>query len=1544
MHVAQPQSYRVRSNPDAEGVARTRQNGNVLEPGIVWEREIAGDEVQSFGLNLTAAQFISVSVVQRGAKVIVSLINPEQKKLFEVNGSNVGQGTEALYWVADAGGSYRIDVRAFDAKAARAGYAISLKETRVATDQDRTRVAAQQALSEADGLAARLAADALAVWRGEKVFSEAVEKYNLALTLVRQLGDRRLELRIYTQLGDLSARLRKYGAAEDYFQQAIEMSQALSDLPLTAALLTHIGNIESRASFDSDNSGRSSNQGKQKSLDYYDRAVTVIRELQDKGLEAEVLTLKSESYRELGMYRSQAEYLERAAALYELAGRRREEAETLEKLAGLYMEKYAAKGRQGLEFSKRALALYRKLGDSAKAQQVLSTFQEYEKEVVQLEAFETSREKLDRLVSDFGREGKPSANAKLKAAVDEAELLLERGIPRAGDPLLLLMEGDTTGGLFPGSKRDGPVGVLADFYFELGSACDVLGDAESAGDYFDRALEAYESVDSTEGAERAREKLTAAVSKAKGPVDTKAQTGKPRITIQSEPDESVFSLAFSQDGSILATGSFEGTIKLWETHSGLVLDTLASHVGKDPEVNFGPKGRTLTVSGAGNTELWNVGDGELIRSVNGAVTFSAGEELAASYSSAMYQSDVVNLWDAQSGKFLRWLKGHEGPILTVSFSPDHQLLASGGVDRTVRIWDTQQGTLLHTLEGHQTDIDAVSFNEDGSEVVSYGGDSISITWDAHTGRLLKRAARNQLPGERKTSSRNSDRDMTSPDGRVIAHLSGTGIELRDATTKQLIRTLSGRPTIRSRVQFSDDGKSLSIVNNAYFTILDLQSSDFVRKEKVTHRGIVEQSEFSFSEGDAREPFHIVSPDGRVEVLNTRKRGGAEFRNVQSGRLIRFVRGDIDEGHFSHDGRRVILGSDLWDARTGALVKTFPEATSIGFSHDSKIVVGLNADRARSPGIFVADARTGQLIATRKFASANKNKNFLSAASLLGITDVNISNDLSRLTITESGASGRNGGGTLYNAQTGEELAPISQGNGIFPTTFSPDSKLIAVQNSETQINLINAEDGSLIDTLTGHSNYVESLDFSPDSRTLVSSSLDGTIKFWNMESRELLATLLLFEDGNWLAVAPDGLFDGTADAMEQVTWRVGKTSEVVPMSWFFNDFSRPGLLAEIAEGGSPKATTDIATMLQLPGLRTMLSQGLARIEKRNGKAVLCFNDKPTAAPQVYSDAQPLAFDPNDLVFHAEDAACRYQKELPDDKQYEVVNAASSKQSGAFKPVYAGAKSATAQSTLHILTFAVGEYDLSKSGFKKLPGSVAGAKAVESFFVEQERNAKKPYRNIKIWPGLYDQNATRKKIRERLADLAKAVKENDVVFLFFSGHGIVPAGQEMFYFASVDMHGPSPQDQRDTGLSTAMLTEAIRELPVNRVVLIIDACQSGGAVESLAKIAEVKAKIEERRAQMENRDKVAKQNHRVGVYVIAATTPLQEAVQPRAGNGALVSTLLEALRDRQSAGGDIWIRDLVKHIERRLPEVSAKTGQSHTPMIVSTGVDFRIAKR
>jgi uncharacterized caspase-like protein len=153
----------------------------------------------------------------------------------------------------------------------------------------------------------------------------------------------------------------------------------------------------------------------------------------------------------------------------------------------------------------------------------------------------------------------------------------------------------------------------------------------------------------------------------------------------------------------------------------------------------------------------------------------------------------------------------------------------------------------------------------------------------------------------------------------------------------------------------------------------------------------------------------------------------------------------------------------------------------------------------------------------------------------------------------------------------------------------------------------------------------------------------------------------------------------------------------------------------------------------------------------------------------------------------------------------------------------------------------------------------------------------------VWTGLRDHQATLAGIRQQLVDMAKEVKRDDVVFLFLSGHGRVPPGQEMFDFIP---YLPPPQnpltadplDEREIGLNTAMLVEAVRNLPAKRVILVMDACQSGGAVESLGKIGEVKIAVEKRREEQEKASgKKSDQDHDAGIYILAAATPVQEAL-------------------------------------------------------------------
>ena len=149
-------------------------------------------------------------------------------------------------------------------------------------------------------------------------------------------------------------------------------------------------------------------------------------------------------------------------------------------------------------------------------------------------------------------------------------------------------------------------------------------------------------------------------------------------------------MAFSPDGTRLASGSEDETVRLWDVASGEPTTTLEGHTDWVLSVAFSPDGTRLA-SGS-----W---DGTIL------------------------------LWDVASGEPTTTLEGHTGSVLSVAFSPDGTRLASGSLDGTVRLWDVASGEPTTTLEGHTGSVLSVAFSPDGTRLASGSWDGTILLWD-----------------------------------------------------------------------------------------------------------------------------------------------------------------------------------------------------------------------------------------------------------------------------------------------------------------------------------------------------------------------------------------------------------------------------------------------------------------------------------------------------------------------------------------------------------------------------------------------------------------------------------------------------------------------------------------------------------------------------------------------------------------------------------------------------------------------------------------------
>jgi WD40 repeat protein len=1011
------------------------------------------------------------------------------------------------------------------------------------------------------------------------------------------------------------------------------------------------------------------------------------------------------------------------------------------------------------------------------------------------------------------------------------------------------------------------------------------------------------------------------------------------------------STVFSSDDSWVALGSLNSPISIWRVADGTRMRTLAGSEGMIGLALNRTGTRLAGRSEAGAMIVWDTNSWEEEKKIaNGGPAVNALELFG----------DPRTLYSASR---------------SVAFSPNGDLLRAVDRNRNIRRWDTASWQEEVVTASEKLIYSILDFDSLGDLIVTADfGNSLIQVWDASKGNLRTRINCHKSGA---TLVRLSD------DGHLLATATGNGeLTVWDALKgKELYKTNypMGFPMgAMTALEFNDDASKLAVgTANGTADIYERESADFTQWRKVYTLSGIASIQYSPAFSKDCNSIVVADTEGSIKSWNLIRGRQAVTHQFSLAPtlgvtlpLVVYITNDGD--HFMMNNfQQVEIGTLSNGEMLGrpTIIPLDPMSTALTLSNDGKILVAAAADGLLTvwdvpSKTKVIELRHPEKIVAGAFSLDNR---LLCVGSLDGAVYLYYFDEQRRLTTLQRNAklgafklsvvsmkfsplghylavSSTDGtikiwklGDLSYLDLPAREELP----NSVF--SFTPDETKLLISSADRKVLTWDVQHNKFNGVAFEVASNVTSFTFDRTGHWLLITSEDGMVRLLETKNWNQLVTLASLKHGQWLATTRDGLFDGTADAMRQVSWRIGNTNEVVPLDSFYNDFYHPGLLAELAAGETPKAIVDISSLLQLPGLRAMLRQGLVRIEKRGGKQVLCVDDKPTALPTLFSDAQPLAFDVNDLTFDADDSGCSYQKILPPSAQLELTNVASQATTESFKPAYDKTKSETAEATLHMFTVGVGSYDFSTSGFKRLPSSVLGSKEVEKFFTDPESPARNSFRNIRVWPGLYDIAATREAIRQRLREMAKVVKSDDVVLLFFSGHGVVPAGQEMFFFAPIDMRGPSPQDQRETGLNTAMLAEALEDLPARRVVLLVDACQSGGAIESLGKIGQIKAKLEMRRATLENSQSAARR-HEVGIYIIAAATPLQDAVQPKNGNGALVTSFLESLRDAAQQGdGEVWMREVTKHIERRLPEISAQIGQRHTPMIVSLGLDFALAK-
>lgn len=202
----------------------------------------------------------------------------------------------------------------------------------------------------------------------------------------------------------------------------------------------------------------------------------------------------------------------------------------------------------------------------------------------------------------------------------------------------------------------------------------------------------------------------------------------------------VLSVAFSPDGQLLVSGSDDRTVCLWDVASKRLLFQGEEYADPIECVAMSPDGRTLALGGWGNVvllcEVQSNGLSvvqELPTGFVHSVAFSPDGQLLAT---GCYDT-TVRLWQTHDGELVHILKGHSNFVLTVAFSPNGKVLASGGGGTDIRLWRVHDGRLLDTLKGHTNFVRQVTFSQNGQVLSSASEDKTVRLWRANDGEPLQ---------------------------------------------------------------------------------------------------------------------------------------------------------------------------------------------------------------------------------------------------------------------------------------------------------------------------------------------------------------------------------------------------------------------------------------------------------------------------------------------------------------------------------------------------------------------------------------------------------------------------------------------------------------------------------------------------------------------------------------------------------------------------------------------------------------------------------------
>lgn len=672
----------------------------------------------------------------------------------------------------------------------------------------------------------------------------------------------------------------------------------------------------------------------------------------------------------------------------------------------------------------------------------------------------------------------------------------------------------------------------------------------------------------------------------------------------------------------------------------------------------------------------------------------------------------------------------------------------------------------------------------------------------------------------------------------------------------------------------------------------------------------EQAQQAMPSPDGRT-IAVISNGGAVMLYDLATRAALGALNGQKGAALAVA--------FTPDGKLMATGSadggvTLWtvDKRTAKqTLKAHAGAVrALAAKPDGTLIASGGADHA----VRIWDAKTGKAVAE------------------IGGLD----GEVSYLQFTPDGKR-------LFAGSTGGTLAAIDLATGkVTAKASAPDktavmavsaSGIAAFGESDGKIALIELASGREIKTVAGHQGAVRFLSFGGKAQRLISSGDDGAVRLWDTATGERLAEVITTA-GGWAVIDRQGRFDGSEQGMNDVGWHA--RNQDIPLDSLADQFFEPGLLARYLDEQlslTTKVPANVTEGIAIPPKVEIDMPDAARAAGKPFTVLVVVTDQGGGIDQVRLYHNGKLVQPGSLLQQREveakgqrvRAVAFQVKPVPGINSFRGVATALWGIEGESQRVTETFTGDGPLPKLHLLAVGINKYSDPKL---TLGYSVPDAKAIVD---ELQSSAKGSFSAVDVH-ALYDGDATRASIMGALNGLS-GVDENDVVVLYLAGHGIV-VGDDWIFLPHEATMQKTYEAYRKGAITAREIQDALVAAQAQRVLVMIDSCQSGATVETFERQQNFE------RRYIRNFSRVA------GVTVIAAARRDQEAIElPSLGHGLFTYVVLKGLggeADDAPRDGNVTAHEIVQYADLQIPGMSRRyLNEPQVPMAFALGADFSL---